>query len=482
MNYLPWLYKGVAVVGAVATALTYLLLWFALLQRQYSQAYEGPILWAAVQLAQGQNIYPASALTSEPWITILYPPLYTLLGAATVKVLGPSYVGLRLISMLSAIACGAALYRILRAAQCSWVVSLAPVIFLFNFDLMFVMSSEARPDMLSLALAAFGCERYVAARNANDDERLTPYWPSILLLVIACLAKQQAFVFGAAICLSLIFEKKIKLGLQYCGIWLGATLGCFWLTDLISGGFFQNLFFLRGVASDQKILKDNILALGLDLLKMLLAFIVAPIGVLINKNLTQTERFPLLLFLIAFGTMCYTMGIPASNTNHIMPSLFALSWWIGLTLRKLPQAVTAVFIALSLGTLPVLFREALAWQELQPHAEKSEAKIQALNLRGKPVLTDDPNINMLTGSQPAFIDCATFMNVWKARGSESDFKQIINPIEQKRYAAILINTEDSSHGGGIAWWPPIVVDAIKKNYKLKETVYCSGWPLDVYVP
>jgi uncharacterized membrane protein YqaE (UPF0057 family) len=480
MKYLPWLYKGIAGLGSAATVVAYFMLWFALLQRQYSQAYEGPIVWAAVQLAQGHNIYPASALTSEPWITILYPPPYMLLGAAAAKAGVPALIGLRLVSMLSAIACGAALYRVLRAAQCSPVVAIAPVIFMFNFDLMFTMSSEARPDMLSLALAAFACERFVAARNATEDQNIKPYLPFIFLMILACFVKQQAFVFGGAIGLSLLFEKKFKLCFQYCIIWLGTTFGLYWLTDLASGGFFQHLLFLRGVASDQKILKDNVLALGLDLLKMFLAFIIAPLGVLINKNLTQTERFPLLLFLVAFVVMCYTMGIPASNTNHIMPTLFALSWWIGLTLRKLPQAITAAFIVLSLGTMPFLFQEAIAWQKMQPHAEKGEASIQALGLRGKQVLTDDPNINMLTGSQPVFIDCATFMNVWKAHGS--DFKPLITPIEEKRYAAVLINAEDSSHGGGIAWWPPAVVDAIKKNYKLKETVYCSGWPLDVYVP
>lgn len=475
------LHVAICVIVVLATAVAYGLNFAAACLTPFSLNYEAPMLWASMRLAAGQNIYCLSALTAQPWTAILYPPLFMALGAVSVKLLGGAYLGLRLVNMLSAALCALALFRLLRLYDCSKLVAFTAAAFFLNFIVVATLSFEARPDLLAVCLSAWTMERFVAALKQEPGcQALRGLGAVVALAILACLAKQSSIVFVLSIVFFLLSAGQRILALKFLAAWAGAIALIFGGIELICGGFLANLTLLSAVHPQAKVLADNFRALATDWFKVFLGLAIAPVGILAHKGVKGIDTLPLLLLLISFSLLLYTMAIPASNMNHLIPALFALSWWIGLSLRYLPGWVGAVVLIVCAGNIWFLSEFGRLEPLLLPYARESEKVLRRLDLKDRLVLTDDPFINVLTGSKPAMVDCATFLNLWK--DTKPQMKDLIGAIESRQYAAIMINSDDSEKGGGQIWWTPSVVQAIKANYVRREELHCSGWFLDLYLP
>lgn len=474
---------GVVLLTVLSVVALYGLTWYCyLFVRTASIGYEGPIIWAAKELAGGGNIYPLASLTSQPWITILYPPLYVMLAAIGVPLAGISYLPARLVSCASSLLAAVCLYRLLRLQDCSMMIALIATAFYFSFGCVLTMSGQCRPDMLCLGIGALANYLFVLqVKKAANNEVLPKamVWPAVLC-ALSCFAKQQGIVFAIAIVLALLTERKLKAASLFASMWAGLLALLVVPVQLVSGGLFANLSLLSGVKSHLDILITNLISVGLDIFKLVLCQILAPIGILMNKKTTVDERLPLILFFVCAVILAYTMGIPASNINHLIPALFALCWFIALTLRKLPEPVCLI-VAASIGlTLWAGFREQTAMMEMQSRVRQDTAELIALNLKGKTVLTDDVYLNLVTDSKPAFVDCATFMNLWKDSGE--GFEKLNSRIAAHEYAAILINEPDAKEGGGKNFWPPEVISTIKQYYAEKKLLFCGPWILVLFLP
>lgn len=490
----PWEKICLAVVAIVGllTVACYLLSFVAALLRPYSLNYEGPMLWACAQLAQGKDIYPSAGLTRMPWITILYPPLYALLGAATFKLFGISYLGLRLISIVSLLVLAVCLFRLLRLFQCRFIDAVVCLFFFLNFTVVATYASEARPDMLALALAVYASERFVAwflcreKLNEKGSTRLLSICAFIFAL--ACLAKQQEIVFALAIIWFLLTQKMWRETKVFLSVWLGSVLLALVTIEVMAPGFFQHLTFLFGVPSQMKVLLANLSSFGPDWINILVALCAVPLGIVLSKKLKGAEQLPLCLWIVSMLLMLYTMGIPASNVNHALCALFALTWLLALTMRRLPAWTCAVIAVLCLVNLPAMAIEGYAMMKILPYANASAEKLKKMDFAGKLMLTDDPNLNYLTDSKPVFIDCASFMNKWQVGGREAGSSggfssdDFLDAIKQQKFACAMINDDDSAAGGGKQWWPKSVVSTLKQYYKKADSFYCSGWTMDLYLP
>ncbi|MBX9724657.1 MAG: hypothetical protein K2X81_24850, partial [Candidatus Obscuribacterales bacterium] len=244
---------------------------------------------------------------------------------------------------------------------------------------------------------------------------------------------------------------------------------------------FQSLSFLAPVKSSSDVLIHNLASLGLDWIRILWALIVLPVGIFLLKNLKGLQRFPFILLVISIALFCYSMGIPASNINHLMAAFMALSWCLAICFDYMPFWIPISGLICCALSFPHLCDEARYRPLILPHAIRAASRLQNEALRDKDVLTDDVFINVISDSNPVLVDCATFLNVWSAKGS--DFSQLIKPIEEKKYAAIIINTEDAEMKKFPPnFWPRPVVLSVIKNYKLKDQLHCSGWGLNMYVP
>ncbi len=475
-------YVFAVAITVAATAVVYGVNWWAALSTPFSLNYEAPMLWASVRLSLCQNIYPISALSAQPWTAILYPPLFMLLGALFVKALGVSYLGLRLVNMGSAILAAVMLFRLLRLYDCSKSVAFAATAFFLNFIVVATLSFEARPDLLAVALGAWMMEHFLCAlkKKPANSLLLSDLKGVLALSVLSCLAKQQSIVFVLAIVCFLFSGGARATAAKFLAAWISIIAVIFAGIQLWSGGFLANLTLLTSVHPKSKVLADNFRALATDWFKVFLGLIIAPLGILAHKGVGGRDCLPLILLAISFALLLYTMAIPASNMNHLIPAMFGLSWWIALSLRYMPGWVMALVACVCAGNMWFLSEFGRLEPLLLPYARQSAAVLQKMDLKEKLVLTDDPFINFLTGSNPAMVDCATFLNLWK--DTRPDMAELIGNIERRQYAAIMINSDDSEKGGGQIWWPPPVVQAIKKNYARKEELHCSGWFLDLYLP
>lgn len=504
MNKAAKLFDGMAKASAIVFAVTlsfiYLADWVVALGSPYSIMYEGPILMLGDMIAKGSNIYSPDTLKTEPWMVCIYPPLYLLCTGVLVKLFGLTYIPLRVFSMLCCAVSACLSYRIFRASGCNGISSLTATAFLFSFNAIYGWTYVARPDMLVTVLSLWLVEYFVSTLSVKSSSanalsevsdngvtkeiakpsRMSGQLPLILISLLALFAKQQAAVFVLALAIYLLIRKQHKQAFIYVGICIVLFAALLGLTQVITAGFLQHLSFLSGVRSSSAVFIQNIASLGLDWFKVLFVLVAIPAGLFFLKKQPQLQKLPLLLFLISVSVAYFSMSIPGSNVNHLFPSMFAISWLLAFMMTSMPSwLIPAVVLcaAPSLIQISETFRYA---PQLLPFANKSAAELRKFDLKEKTVLTDDPYINYMTDSKPVFEDCVTFLNVWANK--EGGFTTLNSNIENKKYAAIAINSADVSGEGGPGWWPKETIDAIKKSYSKRAELNCSGWALDFWVP
>jgi hypothetical protein len=470
-----------AAAAFLVTVCIYICNWWAALSSPYSINFEGTMLWSAQAFAGGQNIYALKSLGEEPWLVTIYPPLYLACAAALVKLFGVQYLPLRLANMLLSAGTGCLLFRIMKASGCRLSACLCALTFLFSFDVMSMQSFEARPDYLLIFLSVFMIERFVSKWDfIKEKDSLSALAPVLTLACLSMITKQQAVVFVLSLVLFLASSGRAKLALKF---FLSVSLGIglfVLLAQMITGGFLAHLTFLAATRSSSAVLISNLAGLGLDWVKIFWALPVVPCGILALKKLEGLHKLPFILVTVSTLLFLYSMGIPASNTNHLMPALLALSWCLAICLSSLPGWVGIVGLLACCVSFPHLSEEARLRPLLLPHARKGADELHSLDLASKPVLTDDVYLNILTDSKPVIVDCPTFLNVWAAKGS--DFRQLTEPIENKQYAAVIINSDDSQMSAPTIWWPKPVVEAVRRNYHKVSELHCSGWGMDLFLP
>lgn len=470
-----------SIIAAAATAFIYLWNWSSALSSPYSLDFESPMLWAADALSRGQNIYPADGLQKEPWITTIYPPLYLVFISLFAKLFGANYFPLRITSMLFTAGLAALLVDIYRKLKISLPVILTSLVFLFSFDCVSNRGYEVRPDIAVIFFSALLLHQFVLLwLNPEKQSTLRSYLSVFLLGAVCIEIKQQAIVFLLAIVAYLLSEGQKKIAFALLAGWILSILIFTGFMQLLTGGYVQNLTFLSSVKSSSTVLLGNLGSIGADWIKLSFALLLVPLGVLAVKKLEGLQKLPLLLALISTGLFFYSMGIPASSSNHMIAALLALSWFLAICLSRLPAVCGIILLLCSACSFPFVCQEGQYRGQLLPYAQKNAEYLKDIGLEGKPVLTDDLYINYLTKSTPVIIDCATFLNVWAAKGS--DFSELTKPIAEKRYAAIIINSNDNQQLGVAAWWPRPVVEAIHAHYHKVEELHCSGWMLDLMMP
>lgn len=467
------------------TSAFYTVCWDIALSSNGSIEYEGHVLSACAGLSHGKNIYDAGALVQEPWSVVIYTPLYFVLGSGLLKAFGIAFWPLRMVSMFSCLLAFLGLFVLLKRCKVGDLNAAIGVCFFAAYFHIVYWSSLARVDMLGLALAAWGAERFVAGmeRAHSGCNRVYALAPSLLLFLAAFFTKQQYFVFPIAVSLVCMFEGEVRAGWRYFLCWLAAAVSIVALVQCATNGFLSHLFYASKLSWEWETLGRS---LGPFLQDPKTAGAVAALAACcaFPARGRSFEKLPVALLAVSGVVVLYSMGLRGAYHNHLLCVEFALSWLLAVSLQKAGPRISVVVLccallgvsswSLYLSDLCTRF----GWNATTGERLVQKDEFDTLKLRGMPVLSEDPSVALLSGATPAIVDATTFLNV--GRGVPGGLRRFLDPVNRKKYSIIIINKDDAErHAQRI--WPDKLVWAIQRNYRLVGAVMGNGDCQDVYV-
>lgn len=432
--------------------------------------YEGHVFSACMQLAHGGNIYDPSLLSHRAWCVLIYNPLFITIGAGLLKVFGSSLVSLRAISIVSTLVAFIWMYRLCRRCGVSAQASTTATIMFAATVPVIYWSALARVDLLGLALAIVGLERFVVAyRSESIHPKRIATTASLLLFVLAVFAKQQYIVFPVACTFFLFRAKQFKAAALYLVSWCVPSVAIAYAVDALTHGYFLHLtyaaslprtwesfwFFTGGFFKDPKTL----------------AACVAITATLLAARKRRAFELALILLMVSIAVCAYTVGIKGAYHNHLLCTEFALFWCAAIALDRLPPAFLAgalfcTIISLSSTSKFALQLETIA--EMRTETESAIAEMRRLP-SSKRVLSEDAFLPIVAGKTPAMVDTTTFLNmVPKHPDVETELLQCIN---RQEFSAIIVDRRDAFWSARKIWTPKLM-QAIRAKYRM--SYLCSG--------
>jgi hypothetical protein len=191
---------------------------------------EGIALEHVQRLRHGLPLYTAPSLA---WVPLNYTPLYFWLSAATASVFGETFLAMRLVSVLSAVAAAALMWKLVRTeAGRSSPAWLAVGLFAATYRLGGAWFDVARADSLHLALLL------AAAWVARTDP--TRWRMPLLagtLLALAFMTKQTAVLAAGPLVAFLVITDRPR-GLVLAAVFAALSAAGLFLLVRSSGGWF----------------------------------------------------------------------------------------------------------------------------------------------------------------------------------------------------------------------------------------------------
>lgn len=492
----------------------YLVSWYLALSSPLSLEYEGPSLWAAIELSKGHNIYPAKGLVEAPWVVTVCPPLYFLLGAPFQLFGAFNYPGLRLISIVSFGAAMFFFYRLLRLFSSSKMNVAVGLLLFASYVQIWSSSFKARVDMLALALCItslyYFFRGYKAAYRVGDPietaqsesggngsetavvepvvtapphgflSRLKIYAPSIIFVVAAIFAKVSSVVILPTVCYYLASRKKYKDMLLFGGASVLISALLFFIINMLTdGGFARHLSFPLNAPYSTADLQKHLGMFGVDWPKL---FMIPVIGLVWLEKNEKKERpiLPFTLAVVSGLVTAYTIGTMHANLNHGLIFYFAISWLTVIFLEIYPLSLCAGMVFVSALCTYILSTQLEPMSTICTRMARAQTDIVKQNLKDKLILVEDPAIAILAGAQPLYVDVGTFLQ--SIDRDERSLVEIETALSQKKYPAVIININDSLHDKPALYWPDSFMEKLEANYKKYGYVVGNGDLQQMYVP
>ena len=293
---------------------------------------EGPLLNQALRVVQGKALYP-EGIESPPYLISNYPPVYVLINALLVAILGPTLTVGRLVSFLSTL--GAALMIALIIRQFTKDKDSLPMltgasIFLIT-PYVLEWSPLFRIDMLGLFLSLTGL--YLLIRNPQKDRNI---YLAAGLFILAAYSRQS---FGLAAPLAgTIYtytknkQKALRLLITYAAGGLIVFGLLYWLSD---GAFFFHII----TANVNPFRWETVLNFAKDILRKM-PYILLLAGGYLAVGWRFTKTYALLApYLIASAIAALTIGKIGSNINYLVEISAAFGLLVGILFTRLTQTL-----------------------------------------------------------------------------------------------------------------------------------------------
>jgi len=436
---------------------------------------EGNVLAEMTLLRQGEPVYaPASP---EKFRSMIYGPLYYLLGSRLVHPQEPAYGRLRMLSLAATLALAAA------CGLLAWWITKSPATAALSL-LMFLAyrfvtryGVTARPDSVALLLGFSG---FLVAYRFRDSKKIL--W-SIPLMTLGAYYKQQFIVTPLAILLFLVLEKRYRPALQFA-VLLGAA-GLSLLAAIEFLVFSHQAFLLHS-------LTYNLLPFSLSegLLRLLALLILFLIPCFMALRFLQLH--PNKLLACYFGWALVLLPLLTSRKGA------GLNYAFELFLILCPLAAGYVTMSISspargallIGLLcAALWLGHLEWGKKfdpSPQDFAQERAVQAF-LHGSfpphtPALGDFPGDLMRAGLDTPISNL--FQYTWLACKGDSGEDRLVAQIQQRRFGVILLNQDLAGEGYTQdpvkACLTSPVRHAVLENYRLSQRFEFQLWDKHPY--
>ncbi len=405
---------------------------------------EGSMLLAAERVAQGLPIYVRPNFHFIPY---MYAPAYYYVSGWMVRLLGPHFLALRLISLLSTCA------------------SLVLIYLLVLFD---TPGGKKYRHLAALIGAGLYASAYPWTREWFDLGRLDSFYILLVLLALLCtrrlhpmlaalgwllafLAKQTIFpVAVVMLCTDWKRPRRLLLGLGSFLLMTAVTVR--WLNHATHGWFWFYAFTVPGANADL-LLRPAIFYVPSQLLAPfgVALLIVAMAWVRTRPNADHFEtRFYLLAFLSLVGLCWFLQAHGGATSNTPMPAYAILAVVFGISFGRLHADLAlasrerARVLLLAAVAIPFL-----SWaynpHDVMPHRDLLASRQQLIAwLRGFPgevFLPAHPYEGVLAGKQwhpdNAALHDALQPNIAGIRGPLT--AQIVAEIDQEKFDVIVLD-------------------------------------------
>jgi Dolichyl-phosphate-mannose-protein mannosyltransferase len=425
---------------------------------------EGNSLVEVHRILAGQPLYPAP---TAAYVPDGYPPLYFFVSAAVARVLGVSYLSLRLVSLVSALACFALLARLVQRETGSIAAGTgAAGVFAATYFATGTWFDVARVDSLFLALSIGGL---YAARSMRGPGGAVA---AGVLLAAAALTKQTGLAEGVVVVAALLAGPRRGLA---CVTALAevTVLGVSTLVlGLTSGGWY--LYYVFQLMSEHSLTGSNFGWFWTALLSTMgIAAVAAVIG---------ARRVPLVLLAgcAALAVEGYAALVHSGGgINDVLPAYLAVALLAGLALgRESPGWASTAAGVLVLAQTAFLLTGFHPSREIPSGADRAVGERLTAGLRalgGTIVIPADPGLNLLAGLAPTAHQDAAYdvLRATDQTAIASFERSAAAAVAARRFSAIITD------GPGLPFGYPA---SLRRYYQQCSQPLLAGVPSAVFVP
>jgi hypothetical protein len=413
---------GLAAIGAY--------LYVALRRLDYPFALEqleGNSLVEVHRILTRQPLYPAP---TAAYVPDGYPPLYFFVSAAVARVLGVSYLSLRLVSLISSLACFALLARLVQRETGSIAAGTgAAGMFAATYFAAGIWFDIARVDSLFLALstgALYAARHMRATRGAIAVG---------VLLAAAALTKQTGLAEGVAVVAALLTGPRRRLacvaGLTGLALYGVSTL----VLRLTSGGWYTYYVFRQ--MSEQALTYANF---GWFWTALLTAAGLAAGAALIGARRVPRELLAGCAALAVEGYV--TLVHSGGSINDMLPAYLAVALLAGLALGSPVRWVAIVSGALVLTQSVFLLASSHPSQAIPTSADRAAGERLVAGMRalgGDVAVTSDPSLSLLAGTAPAAVPGAVYdvLRATDKAGIASYRRSAYEAVKSRQFSAFI---------------------------------------------
>lgn len=378
-----------ALVGLVAICAY---LYIALSRLTYPFAVEwleGNSLVEVHRILAGQPLYPAP---TAGYVPDGYPPLYFAVSAAAARVFGVSYLPLRLVSLLSSLACFALLGRLVQRETGSIAAGTSAAgVFAATYFATDTWFDVGRVDSLFLALSLGGL---YAARWMRGTRGAVA---AGVLLAAAALTKQTALAEGAAVIIALMAGPRRRLACV--AVLAGVTvLGISTLVlALTSGGWY--LYYVFELMAEHRLSGSGFGWFWMALLSTM--------GIAACAAVVGARKVPPVLLMGCAALAiegCAALVHSDGGINDVLPAYLAVALLAGLALGSgpawWPTSASSVLVLAQSAFLLTGFHpfQAIPARADRAVGERLTAGMRALG--GTIAVPADPGMSVLAGMTP----------------------------------------------------------------------------------
>ncbi len=402
---------------------------------------EGNSLVEVRRLLAGQQLYQAPSVSYVP---DGYPPLYFALSAVAARVLGASYLTLRLVSLVSSLACFALLAGLVKRETGSAAAGVAAAgAFAATYFVTDTWFDVARVDSLFLALSIGGL---YAVRRMDGPRGAVA---AGVLLAAAALTKQTGLAEAVVLPVALLAGPRRRLA-AVTALTEFAVLGVTTLVlGLTSGGWY--VYYVFQLMSQHPLTYGN--------LGWFWTALATALGLACCAALAGARRVPgvLLAGCAALAAEGYAALVHSGGgINDVLPAYLAVALLAGLALGRGPSAGwlartrAAVPPALVLSQLALLLSAFHPAQSIPSAADRGVGERLLAGMRafgGTVAVPADPGLSLAAGLPPvAHQDAAYDVLRGTDQAAIASFRRsAADALAGRRFSAIITDSPSAPY-------------------------------------